>query len=216
MDEPRLLKTLLSRKPCKSAAPVSFGIVVLIGVFSQLFWGGHLSNWPAQQGLVWQNFTATLIHGDWGHYLSNGYMLFVLGFLVYGYFGFGTYPLAAFLLSAVTNFITVMNYPENARLIGASGMVYVLAGFWLIMFWFLQRQHVWHKRLLRILGVGLVILFPSTFEPQVSYLAHAIGFGLGSLYAVGYFYFNQSKLRQYEVWQEPLVIPEELVTNSEE
>lgn len=192
------------------AAMVSVGFVLLIGVFSQLFWLGQLEDWPAQNGLLWQNFTATLIHSDWGHYLSNSYMLFILGFFVFGYFGFGIYPLQLFLLAAITNYITVYTYPENVRLIGASGLVYVLAGFWLTMFWFLQRQHLWHRRLLRVLGVAIVILFPTTFEPTVSYRAHAIGFAMGFIYAVFHFLINKDELRKSEVWKEPVPLdPEE-------
>ena len=81
--------------------------------------------------------------------------------------------------------------------------MYVLAGFWLAMFWLLQRQHRWHRRFLRVLGVALVVLFPTTFEPTTSYRAHAIGFFIGVAYAIFNFYLNKPYYRGFEIWKEP-------------
>lgn len=178
-----------------------------------------MPNWwanPVQffsEGMYWQIFTATMIHGDWGHYLSNSYMLFILGIFVYGYFGFFTYPIVAVVLAAATNLLTIGSYPDQVRLLGASGLVYVLAGFWLTMFWLVQRQHEWHRRLLRVLGVALAILFPTTFEPTTSYRAHAIGFAVGLIYAVLHFILNKNEIRSHEVWREPR--PEVSVSDSQ-
>ena len=215
MDEPKLVRTLLSNKPSKQSFLIALGFVLLSGVFSQMRWEGLVTNWAANkvqffsEGMYWQIFTATMVHGDWGHYLSNTYMLFILGLFVCAYFGTMTFPIVTFLLAGLTNALTILNYPDQVRLVGASGLVYVLAGFWLTMFWLVQRQHLWHRRLLRIIGVAAVILLPSTFEPNTSYLAHGIGFVVGVIYAGIHFSIYKDKIRAHEVWVMPQPEPEE-------
>ena len=214
MDEPKLIKTLLSNKPTKLSVMLAVGFVLLSGVLSQMHWLGMVENWAANkvqfynEGMLWQIFTATMIHGDWGHYLSNSYMLLILGLFVGAYYGPITFPLVTFGLAALTNALTILSYPDQVKLVGASGLVYVLAGFWLTMFWLVQRQHLWHRRLLRIVGVAAVILLPSTFEPNTSYLAHGIGFAVGVAYSGLYFFMNKEIIRSHEVWVQPVPDPE--------
>jgi rhomboid protease GluP len=55
------------------------------------------------------------------------------------------------------------------------------------------------------LGVGLVIFFPSTYNPNVSYMAHAIGMVLGILFGFAYFFINRGRFRRAERYTEYLV-----------
>ena len=81
---------------------------------------------------------------------------------------------------------------------GISGVVYFLWGFWLILYFFIQRNQSLTARLLRITGVGVVILFPTSLTANVSYLAHFIGLVLGIISAVIYFIINRKYIYSFE------------------
>jgi len=205
--EPRLIQTLITTKPSSSSFLVSAGMLLMIGLVTQFYWKDllGLAEWlPVsrrslyEDGELWRAFTATLIHADLGHYLSNAYMLFIFGYFIYGYFGSLVYPVYAFLLSSIVNALTVVTYPAETRLLGASGMVYLLGGFWLTSYFLIQRQHPPLPRLLRVLGIGIMVFFPTSFVPTTSYRAHAIGFAVGSIFALLHFFLNKSEIRSFE------------------
>lgn len=113
-------------------------------------------------------------------------MLGILGYFVGGYFGFIVFPFITTILAAAVNAISLLTYEPNVVLLGASGLVYLLAGLWFTMFVLVESHRPISARLIRAIGVALVILFPTTFEPEVSYRTHAIGFVVGILFAVPY------------------------------
>ena len=78
-------------------------------------------------------------------------------------------------------------------------MVYWMAGFWLSMYLFVERSVNPGKRVLRAVCLALLVLFPSTFEANVSYRTHAIGLGLGVVSALIYFQGNRNFIRSAEV-----------------
>jgi rhomboid protease GluP len=84
-------------------------------------------------------------------------------------------------------------------LIGASGLVYWMAGFWLSMYLLVQRSVSGGTRVLRAVCLGLLVLLPTSFEPNVSYRSHAIGFGLGVVAALLYFWRNRESMRRAEL-----------------
>ena len=100
------------------------------------------------------------------------------------------------------NALTLWTYPEQATLVGASGVVYFMVGFWVISYFFIERAAKKTKRILTALGVSLILFFPTEYEPHVSYTAHAIGFMVGVASGVSYFFLNRSKIRKSEVWVE--------------
>lgn len=57
------------------------------------------------------------------------------------------------------------------------------------------------KRALASVGVSLILFFPTTYEPEVSYLAHALGFGVGIAVAFLYFKLRQDQIRKQEYWE---------------
>lgn len=207
--ERRLIKTHLSKKPLPSGLAVSMGMILLCTLTSLAYWNiPSVSTYlAANQDLVlnhyhiWRLLTSTLVHGDMGHLLSNSYMLGILSYFVFGYFGWTVYPFAIFILSAFVNLFTLMAMPESIFLIGASGMVYCLAGFWLTLYIFIERQRSFTQRFVRSFGVALVTLFPTSLEPQTSYKAHAIGFLVGLLFAIYYFLTHKTQIRNSEKWQ---------------
>lgn len=208
--EKRMVGSFITGAPVRSSlfATLSFlGFIVLI---SQLYWINFLGlaeYLPAIHSKVfnqwqwWRVFTATLIHGDLGHLVSNLYMLGIFSFFVYGYFGLSVYPFYTFLGAGLVNLVSIYTYAPNVRLLGASGLVYLLGGFWLTLYLFIQRQYTVSRRLMRVFGLALMVFFPTSFEATTSYRTHFIGFLVGVVMAVFYFLLNKKKIRAKESFQ---------------
>ncbi len=150
----------------------------------------------------WKIFTSVLIHSDPQHWLSNSILLVVFGWLLAGYFGFFLFPMICLVLAWMTHVLTLWTYPLEVYLIGASGLVYVMAGVWLSLYFLISRDRLWRSRLIRVLGVCLSLLLPTQFQPEVSYRAHLFGFLIGVLGGVIYFIFNYKKIQRYDAWEE--------------
>lgn len=174
--------------PVSSAGPVMF--LLCIWVFASL------TNWtsPNDQGWVsgkavfedgeyWRLVSALFIHSDVGHLLANMPLFLVFGFYLNGFFGFLVFPIAALIAGVLANLLTIMIYPPWSRLVGASGMLYAMVAMWLVLYVRFEQGIPWGKRLLRAVGVGLILLFPTTFHPTTSYAAHGFGFLVGILAA---------------------------------
>ncbi len=204
----RVVKTLLDYPPARNNLHASLVIAILFYVLSNVFWGLDKATQNYFYGIsqnvfvnqeYWRVFTATLIHKDLGHYAANAVAFFALGYLLLGWFSWRVYPLYCFLLAGLTNLIALKTYDPEVRLLGASGMVYLMAGFWLMSYILIQRSKTFGRRLIRAIGVTLGTLFPTTFEPEVSYRTHAIGFVVGILFAIVWFYLNFERVRGFEV-----------------
>ena len=127
-------------------------------------------------------------------------MLFILSLVTYSFYG-GLFT-SAFIVStgALINYLTLYSHTREISLVGASGVVFCLWGFWLIMYFFLERQKSIIGRVLRIGAVFLVLLVPSQYDPQTSYRAHYIGFVVGILIGIIYFVLNSKRLYSFEKW----------------
>ncbi len=208
--EKRLVRTLIMERPHALSFLVSASMILLIVLVTQIYWQ-NINGWgpllPAihnnifKQGELWRVFTAVLVHGDMGHLLSNMYMLGVLSYFVFGYFGFKAFPLFTFFGAGIVNLISIYSYPGEVRLIGASGLVYLLGGFWLGLYFLIQKQHSVSKRLLRVLGMALMVFFPTTFEPTTSYRTHFIGIVLGLLMGVFYYFRTRKQIRAHDHYE---------------
>lgn len=208
--ERRLVGTLLTEKPRPESLAVSASVLAFIILVTELYWSPAFP-WanalPAsgesaiQSNEFWRIFTATLIHADLGHLASNLYMLGILGYFVFGYFGKWMFPIWTFLGSGLVNWLSVATYPPQVRLLGASGWVYLLGGFWLTSYLLIQRQYRFSQRLIRVLGIALMVFFPTSFEPTTSYRAHFFGFAIGIAMALVNFSINKNKIRKFEKYQ---------------
>ncbi|MCB0412308.1 MAG: rhomboid family intramembrane serine protease [Bdellovibrionales bacterium] len=215
----RLRKTLLSEAPKPASFWVTGLMVLLMALMSQIYWHdtfGISDFLPAirekvfQQGQWWRVFTATFIHADLEHFLSNLLMLTVFSYFVFGYFGSLVLPVVLLVLAGLVNAMAIFTYPAEVQLVGASGLVYLLGGFWLTMYLILQRQYKWLNRSLRVLGTGMVLFLPTSFVPTTSYRTHGIGFAIGVIAALVYFILNHQKLLDHEIY-EPVFEELELV-----
>jgi rhomboid protease GluP len=127
----------------------------------------------------WRLFTSLITHADLSHLLSNALIFLIFGWMLKAYFGLIAFPVASILVGIITNLITITAYEPGIKLLGASGMAYGMVSFWLIFYIRHDTDHSVPSRIFRAVGFALVMMFPTTFDPQVSYLAHAVGFLTG-------------------------------------
>ncbi len=209
--EVRITATLLSGKPREESLPVSLLIGTVIAFTSMLCWhnpelSGLLSaSYPqvVAQREWWRLLSTIAVHADLTHLAANiGFVVF-FGYLIYGYFGFWVYPAAMLPLASVATLLSLLTYPPEVVLIGASGLVYLMLGFWLVLYALIERTIPLKKRLLRIAGIALIVLVPTAVQPEVSYRTHFIGCGLGTVAAVAYFVVKRRPIRALEVFEPP-------------
>jgi len=206
--EIRIKSTLLSEKPREGSLWIALLSVMVLLFVSLLCWRDPslLNLLAASQHQVveeqeyWRLLTTTAIHADLTHFLSNTILFAFFTFLLYGYFGFWVFPVAVLALGSLTNYLSLLTYPENTQLIGASGLVYLMAGFWLTTYVLVERSHPLKKRILVAMGIALIVLVPSSLSPGVSYRTHAIGCGIGVIAALGYFQARKEQIRSLETF----------------
>lgn len=152
------------------------------------------------KGEYWRLFTTSFVHADLKHLLSNSLMLSFLIYYVTSFYGSFISLFLSFAMATITNFIVLEFYGGSTTLVGASGVVYYLWGFWMILYMFLQTQLSLISRSLRVGSVFLILLVPTEYQPNTSYLAHYIGFALGMVIGLIYYLLNHSRLHQAEQW----------------
>lgn len=207
-----LVRNYLTRKSNEGLAVhwVIFSLIVCYGM-SFLYWnhpfGDYLAASPAkvfEMKEYWRLFTSSLIHADLSHFLSNSFMLAIMGYFVNYHYGFIVFPSIAFLFGILINLVVIWNYPADTSLVGASGIVYWLWGFWLILYIGIERHVPLARRLMKVSIVGLFILLPNEFRAQTSYYAHAVGLILGMAFGLIYFLIFAQRFYASEVWIEEI------------
>lgn len=160
------------------------------------------------QGDYWRLFSTSFVHGGIEHLLSNSLMLSFLTYFVCSFYGSFIGVIVSFVVSMITNLVVLNVYEGSTYLVGASGVVYYLWGFWMILYMLVQTQFSLIGRSLRMGAVFLVLLVPTDYQPKTSYLAHAVGFGLGIVAGLIYYVLNLSKFKEAELWDIKEVIDE--------
>ncbi len=127
----------------------------------------------------WRLLTSLVTHADLSHLLGNALIFLIFGWMLRAYFGLIVFPVASFLIGLITNIVTIAAYDPRIKLLGASGMAYGMVALWLVFYIRHDTDHRIPVRIFRAAGFALVMMFPTTFDPHVSYLAHAAGFGIG-------------------------------------
>ena len=197
---------MLSRSPRESSGFIAVLSLMVVLLVSSLCWRdpelfGFLAATPhhvfAEQQ-YWRLITTIAVHADLQHVLSNAIFFTFFAYLLYGYFGFWMYPVSVAVFGALINYCSLLTYPANVQLVGASGVVYLMAGFWLTVYVLIERTRPPRKRLLQAVGIGLIVLIPTNLPPGVSHRTHAIGCALGILAAVGYFQVRKDQIRALE------------------
>lgn len=200
-------ETLLSRKPERGSLEVAAaGVLVLLGG-SLVYWtnaAGLARFLPASREAIfgrseyWRLITSILAHADLEHFAANALVFGVLAFLLYGYYGAFVFPFLSFATGALTSALSLATYEPATNLVGASGVVYWMGGFWLTLYLLVERRLPPGKRMVRAMGFSVLVFLPTVFEREVSYRTHAIGFGLGVAFGLAYFAARKPALRAAE------------------
>lgn len=196
-NQPLVLETPDQSRPYLEEHPLSRAIdpkhagwaFLLLLICSALsFWSwqpGHAGLLSASAELVYGQheyfrlFLSPFLHADIVHLLANSGLFFVFGVLLRNYFGPMTFPFLSLIGAWATQALALLTYDPGVRLIGASGMVYFMAGLWIILFFRYANYLTILQRLMRSTAFILVVLLPTQIEANVSYRSHAIGFALG-------------------------------------
>ncbi len=131
----------------------------------------------------WRMLTAIFVHGDMGHLLHNVPVYLFFAWILQAYFGLLAAVVFPLVIGFLSNGLTVYFYDDHVRLLGASGMIYGMVAMWLVLYVYFDRNAWWVKRVARAVGFSLLVMFPQTYDPKVSYLAHISGFAIGLVLA---------------------------------
>jgi len=143
---------------------------------------GLMDNQAVHDGAWWRLFTATMLHGDLPHLVTNATTGLVLLGLVMGTFGPGTGLLGAYLAGVGGNLAGLIFYPDIHRSLGASGFVMGALGMLTgESFSLLKEKFASRQLIMRALAGGLLLLVLWGFspDPRTDVLAHVAGFGIG-------------------------------------
>lgn len=214
-------ETWLTRRP----KPESF-TVALLSTFAFLIGSlAYLNDWrnarewmPASYSDIflrhqlWRLWTTLFAHADMGHFLSNSFLFFILGFFLYGYFGLRVFPFGVILAGGLVNLFVLPTYPPDVNVIGVSGVIYLMGGTWLTLYFLLSSQKNLTQRWLRTVGVALLLFMPAeAFDPSISYRTHFAGFVFGVVLGVMHFWQNRSLFKKAER-RETIVEADDLAT----
>jgi rhomboid protease GluP len=204
---PVVKETHLSRKPARASLEVALASAAVLVAASVLYWTDAFGLGlllPAsresvlERGEYWRLLSSLFTHADVEHLLSNGIVFGLLAFLLFGYYGPAVYPGLVLALSAFVTAVSLLTYPPSTLLVGASGAVYLMTAFWLALYLLIERGTPVRKRLVRAVGFAVITLLPASYEPEVSYRTHAIGFGVGIVSGLLYFWTRKEALRKAE------------------
>ena len=185
-QEQEVFQGLLYEKPQASDLHVALQMLFLCVIFTvlhhsaearDLFWLSGKSIFVDQQ--YWRLVTSLFVHSSVEHLLANSLLFMFFAWYLKSYYGRWAFPGLALVVGVLANLATIMTYPPQVRLVGASGMVYGMVAMWVSLYIYFERRRSLYVKVFRSLGFLLVLMVPSKFSPKTSYLAHLFGFGFG-------------------------------------
>jgi rhomboid protease GluP len=203
-----------SPSPMAAVPPLRFlnlpvWMAIGFAIASIAYWQnpGKFPLWVSQASLLkdhqyWKLFTALFTHSDMLHLLSNLPLFLIFGWHLRAFFGLVIFPVLAVVAGALANFLTVILYEEQTRLLGASGMLYAMVALWLVYYVRFETAYRFWNKVMRATGFALILLFPTTFQENVSYLAHFWGFICGMVLGALFFPITSIQTDNFQA-QEP-------------
>lgn len=223
--EKKLIKTWISKNIDPKAYYWTLGLVVLMQFFSFWLWSvrsSHVWWWgiPFEETFLltkaslkehqyWKLWTTLFIHQDIGHFLSNLLLFVPFSLLLNGYFGFWVFPVSMIVLSGFMNLFVISTMPETVGLLGISGTVHMMAATWLVLNFFIERQESVSRRWMKASGIAIALFVPSTFNENISYLSHGVGFLLGIIFGLILFVIYRRRIRKSEQYRYTYFLEEE-------
>ncbi len=124
-------------------------------------------------------WSALFAHADLEHILGNLFLFVPFAYLLANYFSLWLFPLIGFGLGGLINLLVVLFQGGAVSIIGVSGVVYWMGATWMALSFFIDRRESLLARFIKLSGVSLILFFPTTFLPEVSYLSHFLGYLTG-------------------------------------
>ncbi|MBT4790268.1 MAG: rhomboid family intramembrane serine protease [Halobacteriovoraceae bacterium] len=208
--ESKLVKTYLNHPRYPNAKITAIFLLLLSIILSNFHWHDMNALAPFlaakksqvfESGEYWRLFTTTFVHGNLEHLLSNSMMLVFLSYFVSAFYGQFLTFLATIITGALINYFVLYNSSLNITIVGISGVIYFLWGFWLILYLFIEQRITFFRRLINIIALFLILLIPTSYAPQTSYTAHYFGFFVGVVFAFIYYPFNSKKFKKYHFYE---------------
>lgn len=192
----------LSRRPAFTSLYPALILSLLFVVCTNMFNSSayHDWLWAARPEVFnrhefWRLLVALFTHSGPVHLLSNMPFFIFFGLVLYDYFGFLFFPALPLLLGVCSNAMTLYLYADDVHLVGASGMIYGMVGLWLVLYIRHDTARTIPARIFMAAGFTLAVMFPETYTPSTSYLAHATGFITGIMCGIMALPFARVKVR---------------------
>lgn len=187
----------LTRKAPRNGVWPTLALVALLGF-------GKIAEFPASADLVygkgeaWRAWTTLLVHANPGHLLGNLILFAPFAYALTSAFSPLFFPFAGFAIGGALNLAVLKTMPPATTLIGVSGVVYWMGAAWITLAFLIDRRERATIRLVKALGVSMLLFLPQTYRPEVSYLTHLLGYLAGVGSALVYYAFHRSTFRRAE------------------
>lgn len=144
---------------------------------------GIVDSGKLADGEWWRLVTATMLHGDGPHLLSNCTIGIIFLGLAMATYGPGLALLSTFLSGAAANVVSYIIYQHPYRALGSSGMVMAALGMLAAhSLWLWQTQRPVGPVVLRSVLGGVLLLVLMGFDPASDVVAHVSGFVMGGIF----------------------------------
>lgn len=193
------------RKLLKSLIPPSLFLLIIwlikLGEITTDISLSFLGVYPLRPSGLIGIVTSPMIHGDLEHLMANSVPLFVLGGSLFYFYRQIAWKTVA-MITLITG-LSVWIGGREAYHIGASGVVYGLAGFLFFSGIFRREPRLLAITMLVAFLYGSLVwgIFPELFpEENISYEAHLWGLVTGSLLA--FYYKNEGPQKKRYDWED--------------
>lgn len=187
----------LTRKPLRNGLAPALALTLLLAL-------GKVAEYPASFRLVygkgeyWRAWTTLFVHADPAHLLSNVVLFVPFAYALLSAYSLLFFPLAGFLIGGLVNLVVLRTMPDSVMLVGASGVVYWMGASWVTLAILVDRRDRMTKRLLKGFGVSMILFLPEVYRPEVSYLAHLLGYFAGVGAALVYYALERRRFLRAE------------------
>lgn len=201
----------LTDKPQRNAWNSTLFLVLLLLSMSSAYLNDVMkaSSWMQASGQTvffnhqyWRAWTTLFAHGDFGHIISNLFLFIPFAFFLTGHFGYLFFPLTGFFVGGLVNLVVLKTMQGETGLIGVSGVVYWMGAAWITLSFLIDRRESFGKSLIKVTGISAILFIPETFQVNISYLSHFLGYLSGVLSGGLYYVINRKKFRAADVFKE--------------
>jgi len=149
----------------------------------------------------WRPWTTLFAHGDLGHVSSNLFLFIPFSYFLTSTFGLFLFPVVGFLIGGIINMIVLTTLSENSILIGVSGVVYWMGACWITLSFLIDKRESLTRRIIKSIGITLILFFPEALKPEISYFSHFLGLFFGVICGAIYYLTFRKKIRAADVYQ---------------